>query len=555
MKKPDPRIYLLIAFILNVLQSIFMPITEDEAYYWMYAQRLDWGYFDHPPMVAVMIWLGDRFFTGTLGVRVVTNLAWLLMVFALWYLIPVDDRKKEYSLLYFVLLVLAMPLVNLYGFITTPDTPLLLFTVVYLLLFKQYIEYKNIKNAFLLGISAALLLYSKYHGVLVIGFSLIAYPGLFLKRSFYLFVLTGIVMFVPHLLWQYHHDFISIRYHLLYRTENELRLVNIVNYVVNTFVVLNPLFFGMFLYFLIKKPVRIKFPFHYYMLIWGGIAFFGLSAFRDHVEPHWIAFTVIPLSVMIHKIVLNDDSLKRFFKAGALLSILLLVTIRIAFMLPEPWNPLPDQRKDYYSEIHNLADGDRVAFINSYHGAAKYSFYTGEDAFSYNCMPYGKKQYDFWPYEKTYQGTTVFLVGDWPSWYLDTLRMKTGDTLFYKRVKDFQVLSRVHAEVIKFPHPVISGAVEKFRIRIDNPYDYALEFKSGELPLQVELFFFKGRDYDHFIALSSEVEQIPPGSSGIVNGTFEVDLEPGYYKLGIALRPGDLTAVPVAPRIGVEVAR
>ena len=28
------------------------PLIDDEAYYWLWAQRLDWGYLDHPPLIA-----------------------------------------------------------------------------------------------------------------------------------------------------------------------------------------------------------------------------------------------------------------------------------------------------------------------------------------------------------------------------------------------------------------------------------------------------------------------------------------------------------------------
>ena len=35
-----------------------LPVFSQEAYYWTYAQHPDLSYFDHPPMVAWLIWLG-----------------------------------------------------------------------------------------------------------------------------------------------------------------------------------------------------------------------------------------------------------------------------------------------------------------------------------------------------------------------------------------------------------------------------------------------------------------------------------------------------------------
>ncbi|MEL6358020.1 MAG: hypothetical protein AAFQ37_13930, partial [Bacteroidota bacterium] len=53
---------------INLLQAALSPLDADEAYYWMYAHQLDWGYFDHPPAVAALIKFG-MWLPGELGVR------------------------------------------------------------------------------------------------------------------------------------------------------------------------------------------------------------------------------------------------------------------------------------------------------------------------------------------------------------------------------------------------------------------------------------------------------------------------------------------------------
>src|SRR5215217_3462094 len=47
-----------IACLLRVAAMVFVPLIPEEAYYWMYAQHPAMSYFDHPPMVAWVIWLG-----------------------------------------------------------------------------------------------------------------------------------------------------------------------------------------------------------------------------------------------------------------------------------------------------------------------------------------------------------------------------------------------------------------------------------------------------------------------------------------------------------------
>ena len=56
-------------WIANLVQAGFTELANDEAYYHMFAERLAWGYFDHPPVTALLVWGGERLFGGELGVR------------------------------------------------------------------------------------------------------------------------------------------------------------------------------------------------------------------------------------------------------------------------------------------------------------------------------------------------------------------------------------------------------------------------------------------------------------------------------------------------------
>src|SRR5947208_13436258 len=61
---------------LRLLAAATVPLTEDEAYYRLWAQHLQLGYLDHPPMIAWWIRAGETLFGQTpLGVRLVAVLA------------------------------------------------------------------------------------------------------------------------------------------------------------------------------------------------------------------------------------------------------------------------------------------------------------------------------------------------------------------------------------------------------------------------------------------------------------------------------------------------
>src|SRR6188768_2240898 len=70
---------------LRLVAAAFTPITFDEAYYWMWSKHLAGGYYDHPPMVAVVIRLGTLVAGDTeFGVRLVSILLALPMSWAVF---------------------------------------------------------------------------------------------------------------------------------------------------------------------------------------------------------------------------------------------------------------------------------------------------------------------------------------------------------------------------------------------------------------------------------------------------------------------------------------
>src|SRR3954470_15456251 len=68
---------------LRLVSAAYTPLTFDEAYYWTWSKHLAGGYYDHPPMVALVIRLGTMIAGDTeFGVRVVSILLALPMSWA-----------------------------------------------------------------------------------------------------------------------------------------------------------------------------------------------------------------------------------------------------------------------------------------------------------------------------------------------------------------------------------------------------------------------------------------------------------------------------------------
>src|SRR6266700_4544264 len=110
---------------LRLVAAAFTPITFDEAYYWMWSKHLAGGYYDHPPMVAVVIRLGTMIAGDTeLGVRLVSIVLALPMSWAVYRTAAILFGGVRVATT--AALLLNVTLMAAVGtLIVTPDAPLL----------------------------------------------------------------------------------------------------------------------------------------------------------------------------------------------------------------------------------------------------------------------------------------------------------------------------------------------------------------------------------------------------------------------------------------------
>ena len=191
IKTNHRTVFYLSWFLVNILQAAFTGLLDDEAYYWIYSLFPSWGYFDHPPMIALLIKAGTSIFGGELGVRFFIVLMNTLTI----YLISLLLEKKDDKLFYTIAGTLVVAQIG--GIIAVPDLPLLFFAALFFILYRRFIREMNILNSILLGIGIALMLYSKYHGILLVLFTLLSNPSLFKKYQTYITTFTTLIAFAP----------------------------------------------------------------------------------------------------------------------------------------------------------------------------------------------------------------------------------------------------------------------------------------------------------------------------------------------------------------------
>lgn len=476
MTQKFPRIFLVLLaflFVLNLLQSYFTELIYDEAYYWYYAQNLDWGYFDHPPLVAFMIKLSSFLFDGELGVRFISCILSVGTYVLLWLLI--DNPKKKDYVVHFFLLMFSMTLMNAYGFLTLPDTPLLFFTALFLLFYKRFLQNPTIGLSIALGIVMAALMYSKYHAVLVILFVFLSNIKLITNGKAWIAVFIALACYFPHFVWLYQNDFISIKYHLYERPNQPYSFEKFtLGYFVNLIAIFGLLFYWVYLS-LIKTKATNKFTKALLYLTYGVLIFFFVSSFNRRVQTQWIIVISIPMAVITFNYMLEHASIRKWIYRMGIASFLILLYAR-AWLIYKPLVPLVFEthgNKEWVSTLNSKAGDIPIVFENSYRRAPMYEFYSGKPTFSLNNQWYRKNQYSIDGSEERVRGEKVLYV---------TKYRKSGDiqylhknrTLFYGIfTEDFQPYRRLQCIVEKLKD---SG---NYELKVYNPYSF--EIRSEEL--------------------------------------------------------------------------
>ena len=113
----------LCSVLLRLVYCSQIELLPEETYYWNYAQHLDLGYLDHPPMVAWLIWAGTAVCGDTeLGVRLG---ALLCAVVAAGFVYRLTcNLFDEVSALVALVIMQVLPFFFFSGILMTPDAPL-----------------------------------------------------------------------------------------------------------------------------------------------------------------------------------------------------------------------------------------------------------------------------------------------------------------------------------------------------------------------------------------------------------------------------------------------
>ncbi|MEH2561004.1 glycosyltransferase family 39 protein [Bradyrhizobium sp. AZCC 2289] len=201
--------------VLRLVAAAYTPLTFDEAYYWMWSKSLAGGYYDHPPMVALVIRFGTLIAGDTeLGVRLVSILLALPMSWAVYQTAAtLFGGRRLASTAAILLNVTLMAAVG--TMIVTPDAPLLVASSFVLFALAKVLQTGRGAWWLAVGIATGAALLSKYTALFfgpAILIWLVAVPKLrcwLISPWLYLGGLVALLMFAPVILWNADHGWVS----------------------------------------------------------------------------------------------------------------------------------------------------------------------------------------------------------------------------------------------------------------------------------------------------------------------------------------------------------
>ena len=283
------------------LQGATLGLSDDEAYYWVLAQRPAWAYAFHPPAMAWFVratqiclgWLlGSHSaalvrFPAALSMAIISGLAmyWLervgVLTANLWRSFLVLVSFAGFSALCWMLV---------------PDTPLFLGWMILMVATWEICAggTSRFPRLSALTVGTMLILLSKYSGIIGVFSCFLAVSWLAPKSAkpkAILCLITGTLLAsIPVLIWNYHHEWASILYQIQSRHEGaSLSFKRYFRFWLIEIVAAGPVVFYGFTLLRNFRESRL----HQFLTIWilPPLLIFGLQPLWSDFKPHW-AFIV-----------------------------------------------------------------------------------------------------------------------------------------------------------------------------------------------------------------------------------------------------------------------
>lgn len=196
---------------LRLLAGALLPLSADEAYYWLWSRHLAAGYFDHPPAIAFVIRAGTLLFGATpFGVRVGGILLSFVASWFVWRTGAILGRGEKTGAIACLLFNLTL-MTSVEMLAATPDAPSVVTAAAFCWCLAKLAESQDGRWWLAAGTAAGLGLLSKYSafflgvGAVVWLFASPPMRRWLLSPWPYCGGVLAMILFAPNLWWNHTH--------------------------------------------------------------------------------------------------------------------------------------------------------------------------------------------------------------------------------------------------------------------------------------------------------------------------------------------------------------
>ena len=298
-----PRLTLFSVLAARALMAALVPLTADEAYYWLWSKHLDAGYLDHPPAIAWAIRAGTMLLGDTpLGVRACGILLSALTTFFVWEaartLLKDEARAFAADLLFNLTLMIGVEMLA-----ATPDTPSIATSAALLFCLARLQQSGQARWWLWAGVAAGLSLLSKYSAFFLLAGAflwLVLSPRArgWLKTPWpWSAALLALLIFLPNLYWQTNHDWETFAFQFGRVVGHQWTGRFLLEFLGAQLGLASPFIFILGVAGLVQAR-RDSDLFLPAMLVWPAVAYFFVHALHDRVQGNWPGFLYPDLAIL-----------------------------------------------------------------------------------------------------------------------------------------------------------------------------------------------------------------------------------------------------------------